>query len=212
MRNKISRYEENQVDRFLYDLYLLWGGNLDEDMCIGEGWIVYLEGRENVEMGASLAELVIKGTASAVNKKIRAAKEIKDSEKLRIMYDELINEVLQEREEAVRIAQVYKAELDRIEISDKDIEHLHNTVSRVLEIIKAIQLAGTLGKPESEREKIEIQVQGYEQIKELISVDTLKSMQLLGFNYKAAIGEPLTQLCANAITGWGNKNNYHKKR
>ena len=39
-----------------------------------------------VEMGASLAELVIKGTASAVNKKIRAAKEIKDSEKLRIMY------------------------------------------------------------------------------------------------------------------------------
>ena len=58
----------------------------------------------------------------------------------------------------------------------------------------------------------EIQVQGYEQIKELISVDTLKSMQLLGFNYKAAIGEPLTQLCANAITGWGNKNNYHKKR
>lgn len=165
-----------------------------------------------VEMGASLAELVIKGTASAVNKKIRAAKEIKDSEKLRIMYDELINEVLQEREEAVRIAQVYKAELDRIEISDKDIEHLHNTVSRVLEIIKAIQLVGTLGKPESEREKIEIQVQGYEQIKELISVDTLKSMQLLGFNYKAAIGEPLTQLCANAITGWGNKNNYHKKR
>lgn len=42
MRNKISRYEENQVDRFLYDLYLLWGGNLDEDMCIGEGWIVCL--------------------------------------------------------------------------------------------------------------------------------------------------------------------------
>lgn len=54
-----------------------------------------------VEMGASLAELVIKGTASAVNKKIRAAKEIKDSEKLRIMYDELINEVLQEREEDI---------------------------------------------------------------------------------------------------------------
>lgn len=37
-------------------------------------------------------------------------------------------------------------------------------------------------------------------------------VESLGFNYKAAIGEPLTQLCANAITGWGNKNNYHKKR
>ena len=49
MQNKISHYEEIQVDRFLYDLYLLWGGNLDEDMCIGEGWIVYLEGREKYQ-------------------------------------------------------------------------------------------------------------------------------------------------------------------
>lgn len=39
----------------------------------------------------------------------------------------------------------------------------------------------------------------FEQMKELISVDTLKAVQLLGFNYKAAIGEPLTQLCADAI-------------
>ena len=186
------------------------GAELRKSMSekMADAWKIKLYATDDMKILA----VVIKGTASAVNKKIRAAKEIKDSEKLRIMYDELINEVLQEREEAVRIALVYKAELDRIEISDKDIEHLHNTVSRVLEIIKAIQLAGTLGKPESEREKIEIQVQGYEQIKELISVDTLKSMQLLGFNYKAAIGEPLTQLCANAITGWGNKNNYHKKR
>ena len=36
-------------------------------------------------------------------------------------------------------------------------------------------------------------------------MDTLKTMQLLGFNYKAAIGEPLTQICANAITNLGNK-------
>ena len=76
------------------------------------------------EMGVSLTELAVKGTASAVNKKIRAVKDVKDAEKLRVTYDALINEVLQEREEAVRIAQAYKAELDRIEISDEDIEHL----------------------------------------------------------------------------------------
>ena len=93
-------------------------------------------------------------------------KDIKDAEKLRVTYDALINEVLQEREEAVRIAQAYKAELDRIEISDDDIEHLHNTVSRVLEIIKTIQLAGAIGKSEAEIEKIKSQVEGYAQIKE----------------------------------------------
>lgn len=43
------------------------------------------------------------------------------------------------------------------------------------------------------------QVESYEQIKELISVDTLKTMQLLGFNYKAAIGEPLTLMLKNFI-------------
>ena len=34
------------------------------------------------------------------------------------MYDEIINEILQEREDVVRIAQTYKSELDRIVISD----------------------------------------------------------------------------------------------
>ncbi len=29
--------------------------------------------------------------------------------------------------------------------------------------------------------------------------DVLKAIQLLGFNYKEAIEEPLTRLCANAI-------------
>ncbi len=33
------------------------------------------------DMGIALAELAVKGTASAVNKKIRAAKEIKDAER-----------------------------------------------------------------------------------------------------------------------------------
>jgi len=63
--------------------------------------------------------------------------------------------------------------------------HLHNTVERVLEILKKMSPITP--------------VEFYEQFKELISVDTLKSMQLLGFNYKAAIGKPLTELCANAI-------------
>lgn len=152
-----------------------------------------------VEMGVALTELAVKGTASAVNKKIRAAKEIKDAEKLRVTYDELINEVLQEREEAVRIAQVYKSELEKIVISDKDIEHLHNTVSRLLDVLKKISP--------------EMPVDSFEMIKDLISVDTLKTMQLLGFNYKAAIGEPLTELCASAISAKGTQmKNKSKKR
>lgn len=159
-----------------------------------------------VEMGVSLTELAVKGTASVVAKKIRAAKEIKEVEKLRTTYDAIINEILNEREEAISIAQAYKSELDRIIISDEDIQHLHNTVARLIEIIKAFQIASAYTKGNEEVAKVEKQTAGYEQIKELISVDTLKTMQLLGFNYKAAIGEPLTQICATAITNALNKN------
>ena len=75
----------------------------------------------------------------------------------------------------------------------------------MLGIIKTFQLASAVTKGEEEIAQATAQVESYEQIKELISVDTLKTMQLLGFNYKAAIGEPLTQICANAISNIGNK-------
>ena len=146
------------------------------------------------EMGISLTTLAVKGTATAINSKIKSIKDEKNLEKVRNTYDEIISELLSEREEAIRIAQAYKTELDRIVISDEDIQHLHNTVSRVLEIIKSFQLLSAMSKGEDEVQKVTAQVSSYEQLKELISVDTLKTMQLLGFNYKAAIGDPLTKI------------------
>ena len=43
-----------------------------------------------VDMGVSLAELAVKGTASAVSKKVRAAKEIKEIENGKIKYRKII--------------------------------------------------------------------------------------------------------------------------
>lgn len=150
-----------------------------------------------VEMGTSLATLAVKGTALAINARIKSLKDEKSIDKVRATYDEIINELIFEREEAVRIAQVYKNEIDRYEIKDVDIQHLQRTVERALEILR--QMSPT------------IELDTFEQFKELISVDTLKALQLLGFNYKAAIGEPLTKLCADAILnrasrGSGNQN------
>lgn len=148
--------------------------------------------KELLVLGTSLTELAVKGTATVISNKIKAIKDEKNSEKIRATYDEIINELLNEREEAVRIAQAYKSELDKVSISDEDIEHLHNTVSRILELLK---------NSLDDNNQIEMarQIQTYEQIKELISVDTLKTMQLLGFNYKSAIGEPLTLMLRNFI-------------
>lgn len=154
---------------------------------------------ELLSLGTALAELAVKGTATAVSNKIRAIKEEKNIDKIRNTYDAIISELLNEREEAVRIAQAYKSELEKVVISDEDIQHLHNTVSRILEIIKKMQIASAERISPEAVSIVESQVESYEQIKELISVDTLKTMQLIGFNYKSAIGEPLTLMLKNFI-------------
>ena len=151
-----------------------------------------------VEMGISLTELAVKGTTTAVTNKIRTIKNEKNAEKLRSTYDEIINELLVERDEAIRIAQAYKSELERIVISDEDIVHLNATVTRLLDLLKVVS-------PELDTGTLRV-------LKDLISVDTLKTMQLLGFNYRAAIGEPLTQICANAITNLGKSGNKSGKK
>lgn len=56
----------------------------------------------------------VKGTATAVSSKIKRIKEEKSDEKIRSTYDEIINELLNEREEIVHNAQTYKSELEKL--------------------------------------------------------------------------------------------------
>ena len=147
------------------------------------------------DLASNLALLVVKGTTSAVSTKIKAIKLEKNIDAIRNGYDEIVNELLSEREEAVRIAQIYKSELDRYQISDEDINHLHATVERILEIVQKFS-------PDTD-------IQGFGQLKDLINIDTLKAIQLIGFNYKRAIGEPLTEICASRISAFAGKQSAH---
>lgn len=60
-----------------------------------------------VELGTSLTALAVKGTATAINSRIKAIRDEKAAEKIRATYDEIVNELISEREEAVRIALIY---------------------------------------------------------------------------------------------------------
>lgn len=152
----------------------------------------------------SLATLAAKGKASAIAAKVKSLKQIKSADEVRAAYDEVLSEVLQERSEAILIAQAYKDALERVQISDEDIESLNQTIGRVLDVFG---IGASAGKSEDE---VARQRESLEHLRALISADTLKTMQLLGFNYKAAIGEPLTRLCAEKISelggGSGKKN------
>ena len=89
---------------------------------------------------------------------------------MRAAYDEPVNELLEERSEAIRIAQAYKAELERVQISDDDIQSLDATIGRVLEIFASIQTGGE----ESTSPSTTAVALG--QFRQLISADTLRTM------------------------------------
>ena len=162
-------------------------------------------GASLVELAGSLSALALKGTAIVVHGKIESLKKERNVDVIRTSYNDIVNQLLEERDEAVRIAQTYKQELEKVVISDEDIEYLQQTVSKVLDIINAMQLVNGLSSDPDKQAKLQNSINAVESLKGLISKDVLKTMQLLGFNYKAAIGEPLTMLCANAISSLGNK-------
>lgn len=162
-------------------------------------------GASLVELAGSLSTLALKGTAVVVHGKIESLKKERNVDVVRTSYNDIVNQLLEERDEAVRIAQTYKQELEKVVISDEDIEYLQQTVSKVLDIINAMQLVNGLSSDPDKQAKLQNSINAVENLKGLISKDVLKTMQLLGFNYKAAIGEPLTMLCANAISSLGSK-------
>lgn len=149
-------------------------------------------------LATELSQLATKQVATTVQAKVQTMKGSSDVKKVRQTYDQLLDTLLEDRSQAIKIAQAYKEEVEKIEISDDDIKHLNNTITRLLEIFKKfIKADGKDDNPE-----IQAQLNSFEQLNELINVDTLKTMQLLGFNYKEAIGEPLTTILRNFILSY----------
>lgn len=148
-----------------------------------------------IQLGARLLELAGKQTYNWVTTKMQLAKQKDTMAEQQTSYEEIIMELLNGKHEMEQIAREYKRLYDQISISDEDIEYLQKTIRRVLDVL----LNQT---PYTKTEDVE----SYEMLINLINKDTLKTMQLLGFNYKEAIGEPLTEITSDAIYGAFNKN------
>lgn len=125
-----------------------------------------------------------------IKSRITQAKEISDEHEKDIIYNEIINKLMNDKAELEQIAREYKNLYEKVTISDEDIEYLHNTIRTLMIIIN-----------ENFVEKVEDKFTDdmLDAFLNLLSKDTLKTMQLLGFNYKEAFGIPLTEICASFI-------------
>ena len=136
-----------------------------------------------IALFARLAEISATQTATAIVDRIAAVKaRNKDAETIQVL-SETVNSLISDREELIGIARALKEQLVSQQISDADIDHVVNTVLPVLETISS---QGGGSKQET--------AAFMDTVRPILSHDTLKVLQTLGFNYHKAIGEPLTQV------------------
>jgi len=136
------------------------------------------------ELGTKFASLAAKNSVPMIMDKIRVAKEAKDNDETVNRLEEIISDLISGKNELIQIIQVYEEQVIMQKISDKEIEYITESIIPIIE--KLIE--------ESDGETAENAEKALSVFKPLLSKETFAILQMLGFNFKQAIGEPLTNL------------------
>ena len=145
---------------------------------------------EVMQLGISLAETAARNGASFVTDKIKALRASAKQDEIIAGLEEIINALMADKSELTRIAQSYQSELVSQRLTSGDVRYIAETVVPLLE-----KFADSMPEQESDKFK-----KSLEAAKPFLSVETVNVLQLLGFNFRRAIGEPLTELCSKMIT------------
>jgi predicted helicase len=136
-------------------------------------------------LGLQLADTAVRHTAASVGIRISAVKAKKNNQETIAELEQIVNDLQSDRSELVRIAQAYEDELVAQRISNSDIEYISNSFVPALQQI--IESA-----PASEGHDVATAQQVITFLQPLLSVEMVTVLQLVGFNFRKAIGEPLT--------------------
>lgn len=145
---------------------------------------------EMATLSAQLTKIVAKKSVETIFDKIRAVKQKGDQTEIISHLEEIINELISDKNQLIQISQGYEEQLILQKISDTEIDYITNSVIPLLERILK----------ESEAQEAKSIQSGLDVIKPILSKETFNIMQILGFNFKHAVGEPLTELVAALIT------------
>ena len=147
-------------------------------------------------LGLKLLEVTARNGASKIYEKRNLAKANKNKDETIKILEELINDLIDDKNELEYIAKQYKEEYEKTTISDESIEHIKRTFDELVTLILSFSPDG---EDEDNKEAFDV-------IKNLINSDSMKTLQLLGYSFKEGIGVPLTELTAAKIRNI-NRNN-----
>lgn len=158
---------------------------------------------EVLQLGTQLTASMARNGSAMIMDKIRSMRASGRQEDTIAGLEEIINDLQEDKRELVQIAQAYQSELVSQQLAPGDIRYIADTLIPLLE-----QLAGASAEesdPDGNDEAAAADVKRQESLKQLelmkslLSVETANVLQLLGFNFRRAIGEPLTTLCESLI-------------
>lgn len=143
-----------------------------------------------LKLAGKLKDVSARNTAETVYDKIKLVKQKNNDKETVNVLEDLINNLITDKNELIQITKCYEQEFITRDISNEDIEY----ITRELLPLVTTFLPFSGGDNEF-----------VSTIKKVLSAETLKILKLLGFNYKEAIGQPLTNLVSKAIENQTNK-------
>ncbi|CDX66663.1 Putative uncharacterized protein [Leuconostoc citreum] len=138
-----------------------------------------------------LATITIRNTATIVHDKMVTSKAKKNDKETIAELADIIQELLNDKQDLQMISESLKDELVSQKLSDEDLTFIAETVVPTIEKVVP-----------NNNEKMLTDI---DKIKPLLSRNTLNVLQTLGFNFKRGIGEPLTDLLNSVIKGMNGK-------
>lgn len=157
---------------------------------------------EIIALGTKLAEVMARKTVEAISVKIKTVKQNNDQNIIINNLEEIINELISDKNELIQIAQAYEEILITQKMSDKEIDYITTS------IIPLVEKFAQLNSEEDDNQVQDV----INLIKPILSKETINIMQILGFNFKKALGEPLTELTAALINSKLPISQYNKEK
>lgn len=144
---------------------------------------------EIIALGTELAGIIGRKSVEAIFDRINSAKKKGDKDEIIGNLEEIVNDLISDKNSLIQISQAYEEILITQKISEDEIDYITTSIIPLLEDL--------FGQSNSENmEKFQAVI---DSIKSLISKESFNIMQMLGFNFKKAIGEPLTDLISSLI-------------
>lgn len=144
---------------------------------------------EVITLGAELATIVGQKSVETIFDKIRTVKQKGNKDEIISNLEEIINDLIADKNKLIQISQAYEENLITQKITQDEIDYISNSIIPLLEEFLMQSGQDDSGKIQD----------GINTIKPFLSKEIFNIMQILGFNFKKAIGEPLTELLASFI-------------